>query len=140
MLPLSFVSGKKTQLRKKTLQRALMKCGWERARGVRRLATAVARADVPRRANLMLSQFEEEHLRTELPVILTEAIGHWPAVQLWSDLSYLRRKATEALPSGASDEEPVVVPVETGGNYLAPSMQHRHMSFADYLAALGTLH
>jgi hypothetical protein len=80
-------------------------------------------------------QFEREYMRTEQPVILTQAITHWPALRLWPDLDHLRRRAA----ADAATEEPggVVVPIEQGSSYLDPQMQHRHVSFQAYLDALG---
>jgi hypothetical protein len=82
-----------------------------------------------------MERFEMDYMKAEQPVVLTQAIDHWPALRLWADLDHLRRRATE---DAAAPSDEVVVPVEQGSTYLDPEMEHRHVSFASYLDNLGT--
>jgi ribosomal protein L16 Arg81 hydroxylase len=45
---------------------------------------------VERRSNLSLEEFRQSYLRARRPVVITDAIDHWPARSLWS-FEYLKR-------------------------------------------------
>lgn len=92
-------------------------------------------AQVPRVENVELERFEMDYMKAEQPVVLTQAIDHWPALRLWADLDHLRRRATT---DAAEPSDEVVVPIEQGSTYLDPEMEHRHVSFTSYLDNLGT--
>jgi lysine-specific demethylase 8 len=83
---------------------------------------------VPRVAQpLSLAAFERDWWRPRRPVLLEGACAAWPAVQLWRDLSYLRRRA------GAR-----TVPVEEGGSYAAATWRQKLTplrAFIDAVAA-----
>lgn len=87
-------------------------------------------AQVPRVENVELERFEMDYMKAEQPVVLTQAIDHWPALRLWADLDHLRRRATT---DAAEPSDEVVVPIEQGSTYLDPEMEHRHVSFTSYL-------
>ena len=82
---------------------------------------AIMRVEAP-----SLSEFLEQHMNTRVPVILTGAMEHWPALgpgeRAWSDLDYLRRVAGQRL-----------VPVEIGKNYLSEEWSQQLLSFGDFL-------
>lgn len=64
--------------------------------------------DIPRLACPSLHAFLDQHMKPQVPVILTDGLEHWPALKLWRDLNYLKRVAGQR-----------VVPVEVGtGTYL----------------------
>ena len=64
--------------------------------------------DIPRVACPSLHAFLDQHMKPQVPVILTSCLEHWPALNSWQDLNYLKRVAGQR-----------VVPVEVGtGTYL----------------------
>jgi [histone H3]-dimethyl/trimethyl-L-lysine36 demethylase len=69
-----------------------------------------------------MESFLRECLLADRPMLITGAIGHWPAMTRWRRLSYLRRVA------GAR-----TVPVEVGVNYLAEHWGQRLMTLDDFL-------
>mmetsp|Transcript_65625 Transcript_65625/g.148099 ORF Transcript_65625/g.148099 Transcript_65625/m.148099 type:complete len:273 (+) Transcript_65625:238-1056(+) len=60
------------------------------------------------------------------PVVVRGGVSHWPALERWTDLGYLRKFDT-------------VVPVEVGGSYLDPSTQRSELPLSLYLDYVGQL-
>ncbi|GLC35226.1 hypothetical protein PLESTB_000587900 [Pleodorina starrii] len=69
-----------------------------------------------------LEEFLLSYMVPEQPVVVTGAMDHWPAIRLWSDLSYLERAA-----GGRT------VPVEVGDHYLAEGWGQQLMTMRDFL-------
>ena len=85
--------------------------------------------DIPRLACPSLHAFLDQHMKPQVPVILTGGLEHWPALTLWRDLNYLKRVAGQR-----------VVPVEVGtGTYLTAETEgggewgQQLMPFADFI-------
>ena len=68
---------------------------------------------IPRVACPSLVNFLDKYMKPQVPVILTGCMTHWPALEAWQDLNYLKRVAG-----------PRIVPVEVGGGtYLASEQE-----------------
>jgi hypothetical protein len=66
------------------------------------MATAAVEQDsVPRRRGVSRAEFFEEHVSRSAPVILTDAISRWPALQRWS-LDDFERRFSDRMVGGGS--------------------------------------
>jgi len=77
---------------------------------------------IPKVDRPSLENFLLEYFLKETPVVIRGGIAHWPAVEKWQDLSYLKRLAGSR-----------TVPVEIGTNYLRESWSQRLMKMADFI-------
>ncbi|KAJ9601152.1 hypothetical protein L9F63_000672, partial [Diploptera punctata] len=69
-----------------------------------------------------LEKFRTEHFVPQVPAKLTSCMMHWPAVDKWKDINYIRRVA------GAR-----TVPVELGSHYVDPEWSMKMMTIADFI-------
>ena len=72
-----------------------------------------------------ISKFLNDHINPSIPVIITGAMNHWPAMsgeRRWSNLNYLRRVAG-----------PRLVPVEIGENYLHEDWSQQLLPLSDFI-------
>lgn len=69
-----------------------------------------------------LEKFRAEHFIPRIPVKLTNCMTHWPALQKWKDMSYIRKVA------GAR-----TVPVELGSHYVDPEWSMKMMTIAEFI-------
>lgn len=82
-------------------------------------AHAISRISVP-----SLTQFYKEYMTPQLPVIITNAMDHWPAMKErpWSDLNYLKKVAGYR-----------TVPIEVGKNYLHADWTQKLVTMKDFI-------
>ncbi|CAI5512903.1 unnamed protein product [Closterium sp. Naga37s-1] len=77
---------------------------------------------MPRAHLPSLERFLQSYMKPGVPVVLTGAIAHWPAVKRWRDWGYLKRVA-----GGRT------VPVDMGSSYLAEGWTQELMTLADFI-------
>lgn len=65
---------------------------------------------VDRRSNLSLKEFKEEYLRPRRPVVITDAIRHWPATSLWTFEYFKQRLGSVVVPVHRYDDETEFTP------------------------------
>jgi histone arginine demethylase JMJD6 len=79
-------------------------------------------SQVNRRHNLSLGEFRETYLRPQRPVVITDAIEHWPARSLWTFAYFKERFGTARVGVHRYDEEhefrPDAVSEMTLGEYV----------------------
>lgn len=81
---------------------------------------------VPRVQCPSVLAFAEQWAASCEPVVITGAIGHWPALRKWADPKYLLSVAGKRL-----------VPVETGGSYTADEWRQELMTLHDMISRFG---
>ena len=87
--------------------------------------TEIPRVDAEK---ISVSMFLNTYLETATPVILTNAMTHWPALQKWRDLNYFKKLAAERL-----------VPVETYAKedstqtYLTKSWEREVLPLSEFI-------
>lgn len=77
---------------------------------------------VERRSGLSLEGFLQEYYQSGSPVIIVDAMSHWPATTRWNNMDYLKRVAGDR-----------TVPVEVGKNYLSPEWKQELITFTQFL-------
>lgn len=77
---------------------------------------------VEERSGLSLEGFLREHLVPGFPVILCDSMTHWPALNRWNDMNYLKQVAGFR-----------TVPVEVGKNYLSQEWKQELITFSEFL-------
>ncbi|KAL0371153.1 UNVERIFIED_CONTAM: Lysine-specific demethylase [Sesamum angustifolium] len=77
---------------------------------------------VEKKCGLSLEGFLREHFVSGSPVIITDAMNHWPAKDRWNDMNYLNKVAGFR-----------TVPVEVGKNYLSPDWKQELITFSEFL-------
>ncbi|KAL9233638.1 hypothetical protein vseg_008608 [Gypsophila vaccaria] len=77
---------------------------------------------VVKRPALSLERFLCDYFIAGLPVIISDAMSHWPARSRWNSLDYLTRVAGDR-----------TVPVEVGKNYLCSEWKQELITFSQFL-------
>ncbi|XP_030506201.2 lysine-specific demethylase JMJ30 [Cannabis sativa] len=77
---------------------------------------------VVKRSGLSMEGFLREYLLNGLPVVINDAMTHWPAMTKWKDLDYLKTIAGDR-----------TVPVEVGKNYLCSEWKQELITFSQFL-------
>jgi hypothetical protein len=95
-------------------------CGGS-SRKRRRIYTPPSHIQIPRSECPALVTFLQENLTPRVPVVITESISHWPALERWEDPAYLLAVAGNR-----------VVPVEVGSDYT-------HDAWTQQLMTVGAL-
>ena len=83
--------------------------------------------EVDRRSNLSIEEFKETYLRPQRPVVITDAIDHWPARSLWTFDYFTKQFGTAAVAVHRYDQEHEFTP--------GAVMQ---MSLGEYVEAVAT--
>ncbi|XP_057873451.2 lysine-specific demethylase JMJ30 isoform X3 [Cryptomeria japonica] len=71
---------------------------------------------------LSLEAFLCDFFLLRLPVVISGAMSHWPAMNKWKDMEYLKRVVGDR-----------TVPVEVGRNYLAPGWKQELITISQLL-------
>lgn len=87
-------------------------------------ANPVISFGIPVRENLPLSKFQLHLDSAGGPLVITDAVTHWPAHTLWSSPLYLHQRALHGRR---------LVPIELGRSYTDDSWSQRIMPFSAYL-------
>ncbi|KAL9169065.1 hypothetical protein ABFS82_04G055000 [Erythranthe guttata] len=80
---------------------------------------------VAKKCRLSLEGFLQEHFISGSPVIISDSMNHWPAIDTWNDMNYLKRVAGFR-----------TVPVEVGKNYLSPDWKQELITFSEFLGRI----
>jgi hypothetical protein len=78
--------------------------------------------NIQRISNPSLTQFIEKFYKPQIPVIITQAIDDWPAINSWQNLDYFKQIAGYR-----------IVPVEIGTDYVSKNWTQKLMTFNDYI-------
>eukprot|EP01116_Phalansterium_solitarium_P025471 TRINITY_DN9767_c0_g1_i1.p1 TRINITY_DN9767_c0_g1~~TRINITY_DN9767_c0_g1_i1.p1 ORF type:complete len:436 (+),score=80.29 TRINITY_DN9767_c0_g1_i1:913-2220(+) len=79
---------------------------------------------VPRVSAPSMEQFYRAYMKPQRPVVITDAMKHWPALNEhpWADLDYLKRCAGLR-----------TVPIEIGSHYLDDNWSQKLMTFNEFV-------
>ncbi|RYG95059.1 hypothetical protein EON65_56525 [archaeon] len=83
---------------------------------------ATLRSPIAKVSTMSLQDFYEHYLLTDTPIVLTEAMQDWKALQTWHKVEYLQ--------SVLGDR---TVPVEMGASYLSPDYSASLMRGGDFI-------
>lgn len=80
------------------------------------------RCDIDKVDRPSIEYFLENHFKVQKPILITNAIEHWPAMERWRDLDYLLTKAGSR-----------TVPVELGSKYTSDNWSQSLVKFSEFI-------
>lgn len=78
--------------------------------------------DIDRRDCPSIEYFLERHFNPQKPLLITNAISHWPAIEKWRNYKYLIAKAGSR-----------TVPIELGSKYTSDNWSQSLVKFSSFL-------